>query len=410
MRTVVITGIGMSTSMGASLAEARALLAEGRSAVKLDPSSSEKRPRATALVEEKLTDGMVPAFVKMVDRTTLLTLKAGDRLMADAGLASPDRYDPDRIGAFVGCSGGSVHSVYQVHDAMLQRDSVGSMSIMRVMPNGPASHLSIRYQLLGETGVTNLACASSAAAIGYGMRQIRHGYLDQAVCGGCEAPTSEAMLRSWEAMMVMARPEPGAPEQACRPFSADRAGVVLGEGAVLFLLESLEHAKARGARIYATVAGYGASSDGKHVSMPYQSGQTKAMRAALADARLGPADIGYINAHGTATPAGDIVETKATREVFGAAAEGLPISSTKGVHGHLLGAAGAIELLPVLMALQDGFIAPTVNLRTPDPECDLDYVPNVARQGPPVAAAMSNSFAFGGSNGCLVLARPDAGA
>jgi 3-oxoacyl-(acyl-carrier-protein) synthase len=206
-------------------------------------------------------------------------------------------------------------------------------------------------------------------------------------------------------MRILARVDPAQPAASCRPFSKGRSGIVLGEGAVLFILEAEEQARARGARILATIAGYGASADAAHITLPSQEGQSAAMRNALQDAGLQASDIHYINAHGTATEQGDTIETRSVREVFGTHADAIPMSSTKSFHGHLLGGSAAIELLAVIVALNDGVLAPTLNFEAPDPTCDLDYVPNAARVGVTVRAAMNNNFAFGGSNASMILTR-----
>jgi nodulation protein E len=223
------------------------------------------------------------------------------------------------------------------------------------------------------------------------------------LAGGSDAPVTYGVIRSWEAMRVLA-PENGDAPRACRPFSADRQGIVIGEGAAILLLEEYESAKKRGARIYAELAGYGANSDASHITQPTVEGPAKAMRLALADAQMRPDEIDYINAHGTGTKANDAVETKAIKVVFGEGAKKVPVNSTKSMHGHVMGASGAIELVAAIEAMQQGVVPPTANYSQPDPQCDLDYVPNEARELQ-VRAALSNSFAFGGMNAVLVIKR-----
>ena len=402
MREVVITGVGLETPMGNSLEEIRACYLRGESVVSEFPMGTSDKPRAASWIRRDVNEGLASSLVKMIDRSVVLALHASDRVMADAGLA-PGGFDPFRIGVQVGCGVGGVESMYTTHQSLALKNHMGPFAILKQLPNAPASHISIRHGLRGETTIHTVACSSAASALGGAFRMIRHGYLDQCVAGGSEAPLGESLVRAWEAMRVLARVDPEHPASTCRPFSKNRTGVVLGEGAALFMLEAEEHAKARGARIYARIAGYGAAADAAHITLPDQTGQAAAMRAVLADAKLAPSDIGYINAHGTATAQGDIIETRSTREVFGADADRIPISSTKAIHGHLLGGSGSIELLSLLVALNDGVLAPTVNLDEPDPECDLDYVPNQARTGVRVAAALNNSFAFGGSNSCMIL-------
>jgi len=404
MRRVVITGVGIETPMGRTLSEVRERFERAESAVRLAPTSSESRRRAAAFLDGDPADGIPGNLVKLVDRTGLIGLHASDAVMADAGLA-PGSFDATRIGTMIGVGVGSSVTNHEAHQEFFRKDHVGPLTLLRQLHNSAASHISMRHGLLGECSTYAIACSSSAAALGTALRMIRHGYLDMALAGGTEAPLGESTFRAWEAMRVMGRVDPADPGGTCRPFSKSRTGIVLGEGAVLYMLEAEEHAKARGARIHATLAGYGVSADAGHITLPNQRGQVAAMQAALADAGLSPGDIGYVNAHGTATGPGDIIETRSMREAFGARADATPVSSTKSFHGHLLGASAAIELLAALIAVKDGVLAPTINLDTPDPECDLDYVANAARTGVDVQAAMSNNFAFGGSNVSLILTR-----
>jgi 3-oxoacyl-[acyl-carrier-protein] synthase II len=281
---------------------------------------------------------------------------------------------------------------------------ISPMSVVLTMGNAAAAHLSMRYSIRGPSLTYAVACASSAVAIGEAYRAIRDGYLDLAIVGGAEAIMVPGMVAAWSAMRVLAPPDATNPERSCRPFSARRTGLVLGEGAGALVLESLDVARARGRTPLAEIAGYGISCDATHIAKPDVAGQAAAMRAALADADLEPSGIGYINAHGTATPLGDVVETESIREVFGASCA-IPVSSTKALHGHLLGASGAVELIATLMALRTGTLPPTGHLDAPDPRCDLDYVPNEARRDVALDAVMSNSFAFGGTNAVLIARR-----
>jgi 3-oxoacyl-[acyl-carrier-protein] synthase II len=404
MRDVVITGAGLCTPIGHTLADAWATLASGRSVVRRAAALTETRVRAASFMEDDFSVGIPSSTVKMTDRVGLMGLHAADRAMADAGLA-PGSFDAYRFGTLVGFGAGPSEAMYAGHVQLLQKDMVGAMTLLKMLPNGPASQISMRHGLKGECLTYSIACSSSAAAIGNALRMIRHGYLDQALVGGVEAPLGESTFRAWEAMRVLGRVDPENPSNACRPYSKDRTGIVLGEGAALFVIEAEEVALARGARIYARLKGYGASADAGHITLPGQPGQVAAMRAAMKDAGVTTADIGYINAHGTATGQGDTIETKSVREVFAERADQTPMSATKSVHGHMLGASAAVELVACLQALLEGVLPPTVNLNVPDPECDLDYVPNVARRGVKVDAVMSNSFAFGGSNASLILTR-----
>jgi 3-oxoacyl-[acyl-carrier-protein] synthase II len=397
---VVITGVGLCTPLGDSLDALADAFAAGRSAVRY--FGADTRLRVAACVEQDLNAGLSRHEASIFDRTSQLAVRAGDAAMIDAGLANGEG-DGARGAVFLGCGSGPSHASFETYQAIVQGGNVKGLALLRCLANAPASHLSIRWQLRAACQTYAAACASAAMALGEAMRAIRHGYVDLALAGGVEAPLGEGVLRAWEALRVLARPDPDAPHSTCRPFSANRNGIVLGEGAALFMLESEESARARGVRIHATLAGYGCSADASHLTMPSVDGQAAAMRAALADAQMAPSDIGYINAHGTATRAGDLAETRSVRQVFGNRADTVPISSTKSMHGHLLGASGGIELAATLIALRRSMLPPTAHLELPDPECDLDYVARVARHGVELRAAMSNSFAFGGSNSCLII-------
>jgi len=277
----------------------------------------------------------------------------------------------------------------------LGHNRVHPLTIPKTMANAGASHMSMEFGITGPSFTISTACSSAAHAIGQAYWMVRSGFTDLAITGGSEAPFSFGILKAWEAMRVVS-------PDTCRPFSKDRRGMILGEGAAMFVLEPLEAARARGARVYAEVVGLGMSADACHITQPSADGAARAMRAALRDAGLAPEQIGYINAHGTATPANDPTETAAIRSVFGEHAGRLPVSSTKSMHGHALGAAAALECLATVLALQEGVLPPTANFHEADPECDLDVVPNVARPAQ-VEYALSNSFAFGGLNAVLAL-------
>jgi 3-oxoacyl-[acyl-carrier-protein] synthase II len=270
------------------------------------------------------------------------------------------------------------------------------------MNNAAAAQVAIEHGLHGPNQTISTACSSSAIAIGEAARAIRHGYAEVMLAGGSEALLTLGTLKAWDAMRALAFEDATDAGASCRPFSKDRTGLVLGEGAGVLVLEDLGRAERRGARIYAELAGYGAANDARHVARPDAAGQARAMALALADAGLAPDAIDYVNAHGTATPVGDVVETEAIKQVFGAHARRLPVSSTKSMHGHLMGAAGAVELIGAVLAITHQALPPTANLRVPDPECNLDYVPNIGRTAVSVKTVMSNAFAFGGSNAVLI--------
>jgi nodulation protein E len=281
--------------------------------------------------------------------------------------------------------------------ALYQKDSnrMHPLSIPRAMANAGASHISMEFGIRGPAFTISTACSSSNHAMGQAFWMVRSGQVEAAITGGSEAPFCFGLLKAWEAMRVVA-------PDTCRPFCKDRKGLILGEGAAMFVLEPLEAAKARGAKVYGEIVGFGMSSDAGHITSPTDEGPVRAMKAALEDASLAPEQIGYINAHGTGTQNNDAMESRAIRAAFGRHAEKLAVSSTKSMHGHALGAAGALEGAATVMALRESIIPPTVNFTTADPECDLDYVPNAAREME-VECALSNSFAFGGLNAVLAF-------
>ncbi len=277
----------------------------------------------------------------------------------------------------------------------LERGRVHPLSIPRIMANAGASHISIEFGITGPAYTISTACSSGNHAIGLAFRMVRAGEVEMAIAGGSEAPFSLGLLKAWEAMRVIA-------PDTCRPFSRDRRGMILGEGGAMLFLEPLEAARARGARIHAEIAGFGMSSDAHHITQPSVEGPARAMRAALDDARLRPEQVGYINAHGTGTPGNDPMEARAIRNVFGTHTNQLAVSSTKSMHGHALGAAGALEAVATILALREGILPPTANFTEPDPECNLDVIPHRARPAR-VQSALSNSFAFGGLNAVLAF-------
>jgi len=274
------------------------------------------------------------------------------------------------------------------------------------MVNAAGSNVAVRHGLRGPFGNYSTACSSSAMALGEAMRTIAAGRADAMIAGGAEALLVPGVLVAWQALRTLAPADAADPAASCKPFDKRRGGLVLGEGAAAFVLEEESRARARGAKIYALLTGYGNSCDAVHMSRPDRDGQVRAMKEALAEAQLSPPDIGYINAHGTATAVGDVVEAEAINAVFGAAAREVPVSSTKSLHGHLLGGSGALEFAAALLALDRGILPPTGFLEQPDPACAVRHVPRVAERVDKPRAVMSNSFAFGGSNVVLVAERP----
>ncbi len=277
------------------------------------------------------------------------------------------------------------------------------MSVVAGMTNAAAAQIALRCGFKGSVNNYSSACVSSAQAIGEAYRHIRHGYADRVLAGGSEALLSYGVVSAWDALRVLAPLDAQHPERSCRPFSAGRGGLVLGEAGAAVMLESLESAQARGATILADLLAYGASNDAAHITKPDADGQQRAMRQALEQSGLPPSAIGYINAHGAGTPAGDVAEATSIKQAFGAAARELLVSSTKSMHGHTLGAAGALEFVLTTQAVHHGAVPPTAFLDRPDPECDLDFVPRECRRGLTLQAAISNSFAFGGSNVALIV-------
>jgi 3-oxoacyl-[acyl-carrier-protein] synthase II len=270
------------------------------------------------------------------------------------------------------------------------------------MNNAPVSHISTRFGLKGACLTYSTACSSSAVAIGEAFRLIQHGYADVMVAGGSEASLEYGLLMAWESLGTLAT-EASDPAASCRPFSKDRSGFVLGEGAAMVVLESRDRARRRGARILGEIIGYSTTAEAGHITKPSEAGMAAAMQAALDNAGIAADSIGYINAHGTATPINDVVETRAIKQVFGPKAYAIPVSSTKSMHGHLLGAASALEFIACVLSIQHQILPPTINLAVPDPECDLDYVPGQGRKVSGLTTVMSNSFAFGGTNAVLIV-------
>jgi 3-oxoacyl-[acyl-carrier-protein] synthase II len=408
-RRVVITGLGVISPVGKNPAEFFGNLMAGRSGIKrLQTDFVEQLSiRIGAPVE-----GFDPTahFSKIqlsgIERFSQFALVAAEQAVLDARLELTEAEYP-RAGVCMGsCLGGaSTLEDGYVETLLGKPPRVKPLSVLLSMNNAAASHLSIKYHLQGANMTYATACSSSAIAVGEACRQIRHGYADVMLAGGSEAMLTLGAMKAWEALRTLAQEDPNDAGASCKPFSKNRSGLVLGEGAAVLVLEEAERAIKRGARIYAELVGYDCSSDSSHITKPDAAGQTRTMLNALREAQLQPQDIHYINAHGTATQAGDIEETKAIKQVFGAHAARVPVSSTKSMHGHLMGATGAVEFMAAVLALHNQAIPPTINLQEPDPECDLDYVPNLGRSNVRIDAVMSNSFAFGGSNAVLIAKR-----
>jgi len=337
-----------------------------------------------------------PGRLDLLDRFAQFAVIAAREAVRDAGIEfSPALRDSTAV--VTGCClGGQTAEDAQFEVLYRQgRNRVHPLTIPRTMANAAASMLSMEFGLRGPAFTISTACSSSSHAIGLAAQMVRSGAAQLALAGGSEAPFSYGLLKAWEAMRVIS-------PDTCRPFSRDRKGMILGEGAAMLVLEPYEAARARGARVHGELVGFGMSSDAHHITQPSAEGAALALLAALRDADLPPESIGYINAHGTGTPGNDSTETRAIRQVFGGHAERLPVSSTKSLHGHTLGAAGALEAVASILALREGILPPTANYTEPDPECDLDVVPNASR-ALRVEYALSNSFAFGGLNAVLAF-------
>jgi nodulation protein E len=408
MRRVAITGLGAVSALGVGVPALWQGLLEGRSGVRritIAPTDQLRSPIAAEVPDFDPTRWIAESKRTLLDRFAQFALVAAAEAVADAGLPLDDEAR-ERAGVSLGTGIGGAISEDDAYARMYREGARGvhPFTIPRLMYNAATAHVSMEFGLQGPALCFSTACASATHAIGEAAQIIRSGRADVMLAGGADSPLSFGVLKAWEAMRILAPEPPGGPGRACRPFSRDRQGVVLGEGAAILVLEDRDRAVARGARIYAELVGYGATADAGHITQPGVASPARAIRIALADAGLAPEAIGYVNAHGTGTPLNDSTETRILKEVFGAHARQLAVSSTKSMHGHAMGASGAIELVATTLALHHGVLPPTINYTEPDPECDLDYVPNQARECA-VTAAVSNSFAFGGLNAVLVVTR-----
>lgn len=409
-KRVVITGMGAVTPVGNDVPSYWAALTAGRSGVgpitRYDASDQPIRIAA----EVKDFDPVARLGrkeAKRTDRFTQLVLAAAEQAIADAGLRLGENGSDREVGIIVGTGIGGLGTLLENADVLRERGPrrVSALMVPMMMPNAGAGQIAIRYGLHGPALCLASACATGSNAIGESAEYIRRGAAEVMICGGGESVMHPLAMAAF-ATMGAGSERNDEPERASRPFDLNRDGFVMGEGSGILILEGLEHAQARGAAIYAEVVGYGASSDAYHITAPDEDGRGAAvsMAAALRDAELEPAGVDYINAHGTSTVLNDRVETLAIHRVFGEHAGRIPISSTKSMVGHLMGAAGAVEAIACAKTLQTGVVHPTINYETPDPSCDLDYVPNQARECHPVVA-LSNSFGFGGHNATLVFRR-----
>jgi 3-oxoacyl-[acyl-carrier-protein] synthase II len=407
MRRVVVTGIGAVTPLGLDARTTWEAAVAGTSGVDWIRAfdASEYPVRIAAEVKGFEPEAVVgPKDARRLERNVVLAVAAAREAWADAGV---DGVDPARAGILVGSAIGGVTGVLAQNEVLNERGHtrVSPWFLPNVLVDSASGQIAIDLGLRGPNYAPVSACATGSHSIGEAAETIRRGDADVVLAGGTESCMHPVVLAGFTAMRGLVAEEDD-PARASRPFDATRAGFVMGEGACVLLLEELERASARGARIYAEVLAYGTSNDAHHMAQPDPEsvGVAEMMRAALDRAGLEPDQVGYINAHGTSTPQGDLAETKAVKEVFGGHAFDLAVSSTKSVLGHLFGAAGAVEAMMCVLALHEGVLPPTINYRTPDPECDLDYVPNEARRAQ-VDVALSNAMGLGGHNACVLLAR-----
>ena len=400
-RRVVITGLGVISALGKDRHEFWSAITSGRGGIRAIEGLDLENVtfKNGAQVPDFDPKEMLPDKAdRMLDRTAQYGLLAAREAVRDAGLEFTQELQ-DRGAVVTGCAGGGKitedEQYYRLY--ALNKKRSHPLMVPKVMANSGASRISLEFGLRGPVFNLSTACSSSNHAMGQGYWLVRDGVADVALVGGHEAFFSLGNLKAWDALRVVA-------PDTCRPFSRGRLGMVLGEGGAILVLETLDHATARGADIYAEFTGFGMTADAHHLTMPSVDGPARAMSMALRDGGIDPTDVGYINAHGTGTPANDPNETKAIRRVFGDHAARLAVSSTKSAHGHALGAAGAIEAVATVLAIKHGVLPPTLNFTNSDPECDLDYVPNEAREAA-IDCALSSSYAFGGLNAVLAFRR-----
>lgn len=401
MKRVVITGAGTINALGHDVAQTQEAMREGRCGI------GELEFRDVDRLAIRI-GGQVRGYdaeavfnrqqLALYDRFTQFTLLAARQAMAQSGLEFSGEL-ANKSGVVLGTSGGGLTTQDENYRAVYEegKNRVHPFVVPKLMNNAAASHVSMEFNLRGPSFTVATACASSNHAMGQAFQMIRTGMCTAMITGGSESMLCFGGVKAWEGLRVMTK-------DACRPFSATRNGMVQGEGAGIFVFEEFEHAKARGATILAEVLGFAMTSDAADIVMPSKQGAARAISGALADARIDKTRVGYVNAHGTGTAANDKTECAAVADVFGTHADKLMMSSTKSMHGHLIGGTGAVELLACLMALNEGIIAPTINYEEPDPECALDVVPNEAREAE-VDVVLSNAFAFGGLNAVLALGR-----
>ena len=405
MRRVVITGLGVVAATGRDVRSFFDNLVHARSGVRritlFDPSSLSVQI-AGEVPDYRSTDYFAQKQLDFMDRFCEFALVAAREAMQSSGLVVREE-ERTRFGVAMGSGMGGANTLesgfYNLYAKQATR--LHPFTIPKIMHNAAASQICMEFSAQGPSLATSTACSSAGHAIGAAFHFIKFGLADLMLAGGSDAPITYGMIRSWESVRVLAVGN-GDPSRACRPFSADREGLVMGEGAGVLVLEELEHARRRGAKIYGELAGYGITSDASHITQPAVDGPVRAIRMALQEAGVKPEEVDYVNAHGTGTRLNDVTETQVLKAALKERARTVAISSTKSMHGHAMGATGAIELVASVVALEEGLIPPTANYTKPDPECDLDYVPNQAREAR-LRVVLSDSFAFGGLNAVLVV-------
>ncbi len=411
-RRVVITGYGLVTPLGIGFREPWERLIKGESGIdyitRFDASTM-KSKIAGEVKDFNPRDYIDPKDAKRMDLFTQFAMAAAKLALEMSGLEITEE-NAGRIGVLVGAGLGGLETFERFHKRLIQTNNPKKVSpffIPMLISNMASGQIGIRWGAKGPSISISTACATGSHSIGYALRTIQYGDADVMITGGAEAAISPVSVSGFDAMRALADLKDD-PKKASRPFDKERTGFVIAEGCGIIILETLEHAKQRGAEIYGELVGFGQSADAYHIAAPSPNGEgpTRCMTNALSDAGISPEDIDYINAHGTSTPLNDLAETQAIKNVFKDHAYKIPISSNKSMIGHLLGAAGAVEAIFTMLTLREGIIPPTINYEHPDPECDLDYVPNVAREAK-LQYAISNSFGFGGTNASLILKRFD---
>jgi 3-oxoacyl-[acyl-carrier-protein] synthase II len=403
VRRVAVTGLGVLSPVGNDPKTFFSNLMAGKSGIKriqTDFVDSLDCKIAAYINDYEPLDHFVKNKAATMDRVTQFAVSASQQAINDAGL-NLENEDLERFGVYLGTGMGGAASIEEGYLRLYKEQArrLKPFTVLMAMNNAASAQVALDFGITGPDLTFCTACSSSSVAIGEAVRQIRHGYTDVMLAGGSEALLTFGTIKAWEALRTLADEDEVNPSASCKPFSGNRSGLVLGEGAGMVILEDMDRAIARGAKIYAEVIGYGSSNDSTHITQPSVDGQSRAMRKALAEANISADQLDYINAHGTGTKLNDITETNAIKQVCG---NKIPVSSTKSMHGHLMGAAGAVEFVACMMAIQEQALPPTAHLLEPDPECDLDYVPNIGRKNVKVDTIMSNSFAFGGTSGVLI--------